>query len=122
MGALIFVSIFGLVGVTSRFAIDRWLVDWTEPFPMSTFFVNVIGCALAGTLYVVGERNSWSAQLQTGLLVGFCGGFTTFSAYALQVVTMVERGRITPAITYLVVSPILGFAAAYAPIYLLRRV
>ncbi len=121
MITLVFVSVFSLVGVLSRYAIDRWLVDLTEPFPISTFVINMVGCALAGTIYVLGERGAMSPHLQVGLLVGFCGGFTTFSAYALQAVTMAERGSLVQAMSYLLVSPLLGFTAAYIPIFIARR-
>jgi fluoride exporter len=121
VASILFVAFLGLVGVVSRYAIDRWLVDWTNPYPMSTFLINMGGCALAGFVYVMSERGAISTHLQTGLLVGFCGGFTTFSAYALQAVQMAERGRVIPALSYILVSPMLGFAAAALPIFLLRR-
>ncbi len=121
MSTLLAVSLFGLLGVLSRFLIDRTFVDVNAEFPITTFVINMIGCALAGCVYVLSERGVLSNQLQLGLLVGFCGGFTTFSAYALQTMTMLERGRLVPAIVYLTVSPILGLAAAYMPVALAKR-
>lgn len=121
MTTLVSISFFGLLGVLSRFAIDRWFVDFNAEFPVTTFVINIIGCALAGCVYVVSERGIFSSHIQLGLIVGFCGGFTTFSAYALQTMSMLERGRVVPALVYLTVSPILGLAAAYMPVALAKR-
>ncbi len=119
MPAYAYLAVFGLLGVFSRYGIDRLIP--TADFPLATFLINILGSFLAGLVYALGERGQFSASLQTGLLVGFCGGFTTFSAYALQAVMMMDRGKVAPALAYLFVSPVLGLAAAWAPVLLMRK-
>lgn len=118
---LIYIGLFGLTGVFCRFGLDKLLTVDNSNFPASTFAINIAGSFLAGLIFAFGERQEISPALQTGLLVGFCGGFTTFSAYALQVATMMDRERALQAVVYLVLSPLLSLAAAYAPIWALRR-
>lgn len=115
------IALFGLSGVFSRFAIDR-LFEAADGFPSSTLLINVGGSFIAGLIYALSERGIVSLPLQTGLLVGFCGGFTTFSAYTLQTFAMLDKGRSLYALAYLVGSPILGVTAAILPIFLSRKV
>lgn len=121
MQNVLLISIFGLVGVLSRYGIDRALVSWNENFPFSTFIINIVGSFVAGTIYVVMSEKNFSPDLQIALLVGLCGGFTTFSAYALQSVTMIEKGKWIEASTYFIASPILSLIAVAIPIFLFRK-
>lgn len=76
-GALGTLCRYGLAGLAQRWA--------GAGFPVGTLVVNVAGCFLAGVLWMLAEtRLSLSAVTRTVLLVGFCGGFTTFSAFALE--------------------------------------
>lgn len=121
MLTLLFVSGFGLLGVLSRYLLERAFQDVNENFPKSTFAINVAGCAVAGLVFVLGERSSLSENLRLGLIVGFCGGFTTFSAYSLQAFAMIERGRVAPAVAYLTLSPVLGLASTFLAVAAARR-
>ena len=115
------VGLMGVVGVLCRFGADQLLATWSKDFPFTTLLVNLAGCGLAGAIYALSLSRGLSPHLYAGLLVGFCGGFTTFSAYALQTVTLLEKGRLLQALGYLVVSPVLGLAMAYLPVILLRK-
>ncbi len=121
MQNLVSISVFGILGVLCRYGLDKFMVNENQAFPLPTFTINILGSFLAGLVYAVGERQEISPILQVGLLVGFCGGFTTFSTYALQTFTMIDRERLFPAIAYLVTSPILGLLAASAPILVIRK-
>ena len=120
MQSFILISILGVLGVLCRFGVDTFLGKLNEEFPVATLIVNLFGSLLAGTIYALAAHKNFSSVLQTGLLVGFCGGFTTFSAYTLQTMMMLERGRVLPAFTYLFVSPCLGLLAAFVPVLLIR--
>lgn len=121
MQTILLISIFGVMGVLCRYGIDTIFGTWNDQFPTSTILINLLGSFAAGTIYALASQKDLSPIFQTGLLVGFCGGFTTFSAYTLQTMIMLERGRIIPALTYLAISPALGLIAASIPIYLLRK-
>lgn len=110
----IVLAVCGLAGVGSRFIVDILVQRAGVAAYFGTLSINVAGAFIAGLLYGLGtERGVLSPLVTTSLLVGFCGGFTTFSAYSLQAVTLAEKGNVSTAIGYLLVSPILGFLAAY---------
>ena len=63
-------------------------------FPLSTFFVNIIGCILIGYLFASCHTSSKNGELVKLLwMVGFCGGFTTFSSFALENVQLMQEGK-----------------------------
>lgn len=114
------IAVFGLLGIFLRFGIDRSLTSLTNPssFPWGIWFVNILGCILAGLL---SQSLSFSSEIKIGLLVGFCGGFTTFSTYALQSVALWEEGKRVLALIYGVGSPVVGILATFVSIECWRR-
>jgi fluoride exporter len=66
------------------------------------------------------ERNAIPPDIRTGILVGFLGGFTTFSAYALQSARLLEEGALLRASLYLLLSPVLGLGACFTGLKLAR--
>lgn len=112
---------FGVIGVSLRFAIDSWIANWAFSFPIGTLLINILGSLAAGFVYRYGfEQEQLSLTLRLGLLIGFCGGFTTFSGFALQLVQQLQAGRFAPALIYSAGSPILCIFAAYGGIFLAR--
>lgn len=85
-------------------------------FPWPTFIVNILGCMLIGLFYHYGER--WGLAPETRLLLttGLCGGFTTFSTFSYEGVTLINGGYYTTYIIYVALSIILGLAAAAMPL------
>ena len=82
-------------------------------FPVQTFIVNVLGCLLIGFLYGVFSRCSagnWCLLLTTGL----CGGFTTFSTFANESLSMLQSGNFLTFALYVGLSVLLGLAAVFA--------
>ncbi len=121
MQNLFLITAFGVLGIISRFGIDKSFGSLNQSFPISTFSINIIGSFLAGLIYVLGERQEISTTLQTALLVGFCGGFTTFSAYSLQSLLLMEKGKFIPALVYFSLSPAVGLLAAFIPVLIVRK-
>ena len=115
------IAVFGVLGVLSRFGLDRMLPTEQGQFPWSTFVTNLLGCALAGGLLGLFEKQMLTENLQIALLVGFCGGFTTFSAYGIQTLSLWEKSRGTTALIYFLASPSLGVLAALAGIMVIRK-
>jgi len=109
---ILYVSLFGVVGVLSRYFIDQMLSD-KSLFPISTFTINCLGSFLIGIIFVVGmQRGLISKELSLGLMVGFLGGFTTFSAFSLQTLYLIQNSQYAMAIAYFVGSPCLGVICA----------
>jgi CrcB protein len=88
---VVLLTVGGAVGTNARYWLGRWIAmhHWTEHFPLATFTINVTGALLLG-LFVVPFRDrlpGWYILLG----VGFCGGYTTFSTFALETVELVRR-------------------------------
>lgn len=115
-GTLIWVGIFGAAGAIARFLADGFVAKiWSDPFPVGTFLINGLGCFLAGFLAATAAgRTAWlSGDARIGVTVGFLGGFTTFSAYALQSLQAAQAGQFNVALTYFLMSPVLGLVCAW---------
>lgn len=104
---------FGSCGVLCRYGFDRYFsndIGW----PTSTFVINILGSFLIGILYVfVFEKALIDKDLGQCLIVGFLGGFTTFSAFSLQVVLLFDQGRSGLALAYFAASPLLSATFAF---------
>jgi fluoride exporter len=109
-------AIFGALGVLSRYGIDRFVTQtYSANFPISTFSINTIGSFLIGVIFVIGtERTILSTEITLAISIGFIGGFTTFSAFSLQVLQLLEQKQTGLAAAYAFGSPALGIAAAFA--------
>ena len=122
MPPILLTALFGAVGVLCRYALDRYFALALIPhFPASTLSINVVGSFAIGVVFVLGtERAMLTPETALAISVGFLGGFTTFSAFSLQVIQLIERKQITMAVAYAVGSPILGISAAFAGVKLGR--
>lgn len=116
------VSLGGAVGSMARYGISRWLPTHSGHFPWATFIVNVVGCLLIGVLMVlVTEVFDAHRLVRPFLGVGILGGFTTFSAYAVDFTSLVDVGEPAVAFGYLfatlaaaLVAVVAGMAATRA--------
>ena len=89
-----------------RFVLGRLLVNqgWTV-LPFGTLLANLIGCFLIGYLsWVLVHRWQASEYMQIVVMTGFLGGFTTFSAFSLEAITMFQQGSSVRAIAYIVIK------------------
>ncbi|MFN5422106.1 MAG: fluoride efflux transporter CrcB [bacterium] len=101
------------LGGTIRFIISVYLQNKiVSKFPLGTFVVNLIGCFLIGVIFSFVARNSiGNDDIKLLLATGFCGGFTTFSAFAIENLDMIRNGNHATALTYIILSIILGIIA-----------
>ena len=112
---LLLVMIGGAIGSGGRHLVGRATLAWFGPdYPYGTLAVNLIGGFAMGLLVGTLARNGQSGE-QTRLLlgVGVLGGFTTFSAFSLDAMNMIERGDWGMALTYILAS-VIGSIAALA--------
>jgi len=118
---LLMIGLCGLIGIFSRYGADLYLSRFTGTFPFTTFAINLLGSFVAGLIYATGvEKQILSPEWRTALLVGFAGGFTTFSAYTLQTVVQWEQGYRGLATFYCLLSPVAGMGCALAGLSLGR--
>jgi CrcB protein len=107
---LVAVVLGGILGTGLRLAIDQ-LVAPESAFPWATLLINVLGSLVLGFL-VARVWPSAPGWLRAGLGTGLLGSFTTFSAVIVSLLTLTAAGMTGLAVVYLVVSLLLGFAAA----------
>ncbi len=90
-------------------------------FPYGTLFVNVAGSFVMGVFVAMfAHIGNPSQEMRAFLTVGLLGGFTTFSSFSLDVVTLYERGEIATAALYVGVSFVLSLTAIFAGLFLVR--
>ena len=119
---LILIGIFGLLGVFGRYYFGILASRYLPiVFPFGTLFINLLGAFLIGVVWVLGiEKDLISHNTLVGIVVGFLGGFTTFSSYCLEFVRLMEESKLLYGILYVTLSPILGCLAAYFGMCLAR--
>lgn len=95
----------GALGALARFGISGWVAAWTAAsFPWGTLLANVLGSMLLGFFARALPRAGTSARFRALLTTGFCGGFTTFSAFELETLALLQQGRAGLALAYAAVS------------------
>jgi len=106
----IFVALAGMLGTLLRYWLSGFVArQYGETFPWGTMAVNLIGCFLAGAVfYLTQERFLVSPVLRTIILIGFLGGFTTFSSYGLQTFTLLRDGEFGLALLNIGASNVFG--------------
>jgi CrcB protein len=111
----------GLLGIWLRYFILLGFEKISSYVWLGTLSINVLGSLLAGIIFEMSANKGLiSPTTAMILLVGFCGGFTTFSSYSLQNFQLFSEGHYSQALFYFLFSPILGLAAAIAGVYLMR--
>ncbi len=109
MSMIFSVAFGGALGAVARYLLSNYLQATAgNSFPWGTLTVNVLGCAILGFL-LTALLNFWSPtqEIRTFLTVGMMGAFTTFSAFSLEVVLMIERAQWVLAGTYIIASVVL---------------
>lgn len=118
---VIIVGLGGFIGAVLRYLIGLIPLKQTTGFPIKTLCINVIGCFVIGMVSAYAAKNSECSQnLQLFLKVGICGGFTTFSSFALETSTLMGKGNIFYAVIYTCLSVVLGVMAVYMAGALIR--
>src|ERR1043165_3469523 len=118
--AFLFVGIGGAAGSMARYGVSLLVSRVvSSPFPWATFLINVVGCLLIGLLFGLSGRSLW---LQAGgmllLASGFCGGFTTFSTFALENINLLQKGQSMVGLLYTAASLVIGLLLCRLGIWL----
>lgn len=118
------IALGGALGSMARYATGVYVGRWLgTAFPWSTLLINIVGSFLIGA-FAESFALRWDAGQTTRvfLVVGICGGYTTFSTFSLDAVTLLNRGEALVAGAYMIASVGLGIAALYAGLHTMRLV
>ncbi len=123
MQMILMVAGGGAAGALSRYWLTQWVQQWMgHDFPYGTLVVNVLGCLMAGLVYGVLDRSSGLGNAaQAVLIIGFLGAFTTFSAFSLATLQMMERGSYLLAVTNVLFSVALSLLACGLGLWIAAR-
>ncbi len=111
---LIAVGSGGFLGAVCRYLISLIPVSETLVFPIKTFIINIIGCIVIGSIVVAASKNvTMSPHMMLFLKAGFCGGFTTFSTFALETTDLIKTGHLGIAFLYMSLSMLVGIAVIF---------
>jgi len=127
LAATLNVALGGAAGAVLRYQVGRVLtnalgVKTVMQFPWATLTVNIVGSLAMGLLagWLARNGNEQSEQWRLLLGVGLLGGFTTFSAFSLEMMVLVERGQIAQSLLYAFVSVMAGLTALYIGLFITR--
>jgi CrcB protein len=119
--AVLQVALGGAIGASLRYLAGLWVVRLlgNTPFPVAILAVNVVGCFVMG-LFIGAAAQRGLTHLSPFVASGILGGFTTFSAFSLEAVTLYERGDLAGAALYVALSVGLSILALFAGLWIAR--
>jgi fluoride exporter len=112
---ILLVGLGGGVGSMARFLCQRGIYSvYPHAFPFGTMLVNIAGCLLIGIIFgLMGKGSIVRPEWRFLLATGFCGGFTTFSAFAAENIELLKDGRVMYFLIYTIASVVLGILATF---------
>ena len=122
MKGFLLVFLGGGLGSGLRYLVTIALNQYSKVLPFGTFTVNILGCLLIGLILGYAQKENTLTSNQTLLLAtGFCGGFTTFSAFAKENLEIIKNGELFNFSVYTIGSVLIGILAVFIGFYLTNR-
>jgi len=122
MKSFLLVFLGGGLGSGLRYLVSIAMNQYSKVLPYGTFIVNMLGCLLIGLILGYAQKENTLTSNQTLLLAtGFCGGFTTFSAFANENLELIKNGELFNFSVYTIGSVLIGILAVYIGFYLTNR-
>jgi len=118
------VAVGGALGSVARYLVVGQITRWLgASFPWGTLTVNFVGGLTIGLLAeAMALKWSVSPEMRLFLITGILGGFTTFSAFSLEVALLAERGAMAAALAYVVASVVLSVGGVFVGLALIRSI
>jgi CrcB protein len=121
---MVWIGVGAAVGANIRYYVGQWVAVWLGvSFPNGTLIVNLSGSFLIGVVAtLLGERLLVDPHWRLLLVVGLLGGYTTFSSFSFEIVTLLQADRWFAATAYVLASVVLGLVACLLGIFLVRAI
>lgn len=114
MRVVLLIGLGSFIGGVSRYLLSQLIQNKAlAAFPYGTLTVNIIGCFLIGIVFGLNERSGLSDEWRLFLATGLLGGFTTFSAFSYESISLIRDGQSGSALIYIGCSIVLGLLATY---------
>lgn len=112
---ILYVSIGSVLGGISRYLVSYFTaIYYIGKFPIATFLVNLIGSFIIGILFGIIDKNHvFAEEIRLILVIGFCGGFTTFSSFSLETFNLIKNNDFVIAFLYIGLSVVLGLSLTF---------
>ena len=123
MQAMLLVGAGGAIGAMARYGMSVLIGRfWPMSFPLATLLVNIIGSTCMGLLIGLLVRTLPAAgpEIRLFVAVGVLGGFTTFSSFSLDTISLIERGELAQAVLYVGLSVVICLAGLYCGLLMTR--
>ena len=122
MKSFLLVFLGGGLGSGLRYLVTITMNQYSKVLPFGTFIVNMLGCLLIGLILGYAQKENTLTSNQTLLLAtGFCGGFTTFSAFANENLELIKNGELFNFSVYTIGSVLIGILAVFICFFLTNR-
>jgi CrcB protein len=121
MKIILVIGLGSFIGGISRYLLSQFIQNkFLSSFPYGTLGVNIIGCFLIGIVFGLSDRGNISMEWRLFLATGILGGFTTFSAFSNETVSLLRDGQLWHALSYVGCSVIIGLLATFSGISLIK--
>jgi len=124
MKELIYIFIGGGLGSIVRYILGRWVNAFhNSNFPFGTLTINIIACFVLG--FIIGladHKQLLSPASRLFWAVGFCGGFSTFSAFSSETLTLIQQGQNSTMLLYIILSVVVCLIATLGGLLIAERI
>ena len=124
MKELIYIFIGGGIGSIVRYILGRWVNAFhNSNFPFGTLTINIIACFVLG--FIIGladHKQLLSPASRLFWAVGFCGGFSTFSAFSSETLALIQQGQNSTMILYILLSVVVCMTATFGGLLIAERI
>ena len=124
MQLVLLIGFAGFLGTIARYLSGQLIYKFLPiAFPFGTLIVNILGCFIIGIVYGWFEKeNIYSNEWKLIFATGFCGGFTTFSAFSMENIQLLREGQFGIALLYIFVSVVIGISATFGGVSLMKNI